>query len=318
MSEVPRYADLPEAPAGGRSGWGVFGPEDSVGMLNLQTPERVAAAARLVRRGALFPLDAPLGMFSPALAATRGVPRHTVLHRAGTIGFDDLYDNFYPQASSQWDSLGHVGYAPDVFYNGATESDVAEGRRNTIEHWSRKGIAGRAVLLDLVRSRSSAGRPYDPGSSTAFDVADLEAARLEAGVEFENGDVLLVHTGFAEWYGNQDDDTRVRLPYRLQAPGLARTEEMCAYLWDHRVCAVATDTFAVEVWPPSSDPADGALGFIHRILIGQFGMALGELWWLADLARDCAEDGVHQMFLVSVPLHAPGGIGSPPNAVAIK
>src|SRR5579884_4133233 len=105
MSEVPRYADLPEAPAGGRSGWGVFGPEDSVGMLNLQTPERVAAAARLVRRGALFPLDAPLGMFSPALAATRGVPRHTVLHRAGTIGFDDLYDNFYPQASSQWDSL---------------------------------------------------------------------------------------------------------------------------------------------------------------------------------------------------------------------
>ena len=54
------------------------------------------------------------------------------------------------------------------------------------------------------------------------------------------------------------------------------------------------------------------------MLIGQFGMALGELWWLADLARDCAADGVYEMFLASAPLNAPGGIGSPANAVAIK
>jgi hypothetical protein len=47
-------------------------------------------------------------------------------------------------------------------------------------------------------------------------------------------------------------------------------------------------------------------------------MALGELWWTEDLAADCAEDGVNEVFLVSVPLNAPGGIGSPPNALAIK
>jgi hypothetical protein len=33
---------------------------------------------------------------------------------------------------------------------------------------------------------------------------------------------------------------------------------------------------------------------------------------------DCAADGVYEMFLVSAPLNAPGGIGSPANAVAIK
>jgi hypothetical protein len=54
------------------------------------------------------------------------------------------------------------------------------------------------------------------------------------------------------------------------------------------------------------------------MLIGQFGMALGELWWLRDLAGDCAADGIYEMFLVSAPLNAPGGIGSPANAVAIK
>lgn len=54
------------------------------------------------------------------------------------------------------------------------------------------------------------------------------------------------------------------------------------------------------------------------MLIGQFGMALGELWWLADLAADCAADGIYEMLCVSAPLNAPGGIGSPANAVAIK
>jgi hypothetical protein len=60
------------------------------------------------------------------------------------------------------------------------------------------------------------------------------------------------------------------------------------------------------------------MGFVHQMLIGQFGMALGELWWLKDLADDCAADGVCEAFFVSAPLNGPGDIGSPANAVAIK
>ena len=44
-------------------------------------------------------------------------------------------------------------------------------------------------------------------------------------------------------------------------------------------------------------------------------MALGELWWLDDLAADCADDGVYEGLLVSSPTHAPGGISAAPNAV---
>jgi kynurenine formamidase len=315
MSELPSYDELPVAPGGGRSGWGVFGPDDNVGLISLLTPERVLDASRLIRRGALFPLDAPLDAFSPTIAATRGIPRHHVLHTPGTIGFDDVYDNFFPQASSQWDSLGHVGYAPDAFYNGATEDDVATGRRNTIEHWARHGLAGRGVVLDMVRTLAEAGRPYDPGTSTAFSVEDLELARSRAGVEFRAGDFLLVHTGFAAWYLDQPMPVRAELSRTLTTPGLEAGEEMCRYLWDAHVCAVASDTFAVEVFPPNRS---SATGFLHRMLIGQFGMALGELWWTEDLAADCAEDGIHEVFLVSVPLNARGGIGSPPNALAIK
>jgi kynurenine formamidase len=314
LPALPAYRDLPPAPDGGRSGWGLFGPDDSVGLLNLQTPDKIVAAARLIRKGAVFPLDAPVDAIAPPLAASRGIVRHRVLHAPGTFGFDDVYDNVYPQVSSQWDSLAHVGYAPDAFYNGATEDDILAGRRNTIEHWARRGIAGRAVLLDLERTLGG-GDGYDLGTSLRFSVADLEAARARAGVEIRPGDVLLLHTGFGAWYAGQDARTRQRLSRELTVPGIANGEPMCEYLWDLHIAAIASDTFAVEAFPVDRD---SVTGFLHRMLIGQFGMALGELWRTDALAADCAADGVSEMFLTAAPWHAPGGIGSPANAIAIK
>jgi kynurenine formamidase len=318
MAELPRYRDLPLAPRGGRSAWGMFGADDNLGLINLLTPERIAAAASLVRSGSVFPLDVPLGSVRPALAQSRGTPRHTVLHEPGTIAFDDLYDNFYPQGSSQWDSLGHIGYAPDEFYNGATEAEVLAGTRNTIDHWARHGIAGRAVLLDVAAAMTGAGLHYHPGESIAIGVPELELARQRAGLDFQTGDILLLHTGFAQWYAGQPREIRNRMPGRLTAPGLAHTEEVCEYLWDSHAAAIGSDTFAAEVWPPDWSSQANPMGFLHRMLIGQLGMALGELWWLADLAADCATDGRYEAFLVSAPFNAPGGIGSPANAVAMK
>lgn len=319
MTELPDYDSLPAVEGGARSGWGLFGADDCAGLMNLQTPERVVAAARLVRRGAVFPLNAPLDYPSPPLFG-RGAVRRTNLSIRGGRGFDDVLDNFYPQAASQWDSLGHVGFKENVFYNGASWEDVNGGRRNTIEHWAHKGIAGRAVLLDLQRAMSECGRDYDPGSSHALTVEELELARRRAGVEYEPGDVILLRTGFTEWYLTQDAAARRRLasPDLLQAAGLEHSEAMVRYLWNTRACAVASDCPSVEVWPPDRRPEAWPFGFLHTMLIGQFGLALGELWWLEDLAADCAADGVCEMFLTSAPLNAPGGIGSPPNALAIK
>ena len=47
-------------------------------------------------------------------------------------------------------------------------------------------------------------------------------------------------------------------------------------------------------------------------------MALGELWWLGDLARSCRADGRFEVFFTAAPSHVIGGIGSPANALAIK
>ncbi len=315
--DLPRYDDLPQGDLGGRLGWHVFGEHDQVGMLNLLTPERRAAAAALAHRGETFPLDLPLGFFDPPLNPARGTPRHHVLDQPGGIGLDDVWDNVFPQAGSQWDSLAHVGYGRDVYYNGATAEQIRSEGRNGIDHWARRGIVGRALVFDVPRAFAAAGQEYDPASSQEIGPADLELVREHANVSYQGGDILLLRTGFAGWYTTQPFEVRRDLPRKMAAPGLAHTEDVCRYLWDAQVCAVATDTFAVEAWPADTSAQAAPFGFIHQILIGSLGMALGELWWLDDLAEDCANTGVYEGLLVSNPTYAPGGISAMPNAAVL-
>jgi hypothetical protein len=47
-------------------------------------------------------------------------------------------------------------------------------------------------------------------------------------------------------------------------------------------------------------------------------MPIGEMWNLEGLAEDCAEDRRYDFFITSAPLNIPGGVGSPPNAIAVK
>jgi kynurenine formamidase len=298
----------------------VFGETDSLGLLNLQTQARVLAACGLVKKGMVFPLNAELDAVDPPLDSDRSMVRHRLLHppAPGITDFDDVLDNFFPQISSQWDSLAHVAYSPGVFYNGATSDDILAGSRNTIDHWARRGIAGRGILLDLERALNSGGRSYSPDGATAFSPADLEEARRHAGVEFTPGCIVVLRTGFLGWYIRQPWRVRRRLAGDLRAPGIEHTEEMARYLWDSQVMAIAADNFSVEVWPPAWGERDAPFGFLHRVLIGSLGMALGELWHVDDLAADCAGDGVYEFFLTSAPLNVRGGVGSPPNALALK
>ena len=246
-SGIPPYDDLPRDEAGAPVGWGVFGAGDAVGRMSLQTPAAVAAAAQSVVRGAVFPLNAPQDLFDPPLYG-RGAIRHTRLPSTGGTGFDDVYDNYYPQASSQWDALSHVAYRPDVFYQGVTAGELARDGRNGIEVWAQRGIAGRGVLLDVARALEADGRPLDAGSSTALTVDDLELARREAGVEFLPGDVVLVRTGFVGWYRRQHERARQAMARgRLTAAGIEHTEAMARYVWDSGASAFVSDAPALEV-----------------------------------------------------------------------
>jgi kynurenine formamidase len=312
---LPSYTELPHAPGGrGRSAWHLFGPDDNAGLINLQTPERVAAAAREIRDGAMFNLNAPIDRYDPPLYGRRATT-HRLLPETGDTGFDDELDSFNPQAGSQWDSLAHVPASPGSFYNGVTVQQIRESHRNTIGHWVAHGMAGRGVLLDVERFVGAA-----PGEAVGLTVTQLEQCRRGASAEITPGDILLLYTGFDRWYAAQPESKRRMMADEraLTAAGVEHSEEMAAYLWDLHISAIVSDNPSVEVWPPDWSRQAQPFGFLHHTLIGLFGMALGELWWLADLADDCRRDGRYTMFLASAPLNIPGGVSSPANAVAVK
>ena len=313
---LPRFDDLPAVDgAPPQSAWWLFGRDDQVGMMNLQTPERIAAAARLVERGAMFPLNWDLELPNPPLYG-RGAVRQTILRRP--TANDDVLDNFFPQASSQWDSLIHVGHSQHGFYNGVTHAEITgePGSRGGIENWARRGIAGRAVLLDMGRYLASQGTPLDCGTDTRFTPEQIEACRAAQGIDIREGDVVLVRTGWTSWYVEQDIVKRRELSNRdlLRAPGLQAGEAMARFIWDLHVVALASDVPALEAWPFA--PETG--GFLHEYIIGLFGMGIGELWDLEALADDCAADGRYECFFTSAPINKLAGIGSPPNAIAFK
>jgi len=319
MIHLPEYDELPRTKDGIPSGWGIFGEQDSIGLMNLLTPDAVKRAVSLVKDGTVFALDAELDFFDPPLFGRTRMIRNSIQTRGGR-GQNETYDDFDPQSASQWDSLAHVAYADNVFYNGATVDDVLNNRRNTIDNWARRGIVGRAVLIDLARTSETNDRHYSPGSSHSFTVQDFEEARRAANVSFEVGDIILLRTGFGEWYSSLDQKERERISTResLEACGIEHTEEMARYLWNTHACAVATDCPALEVWPMDLSEAAWPFGALHQIILGQFGMGIGELWWLEDLARACAEDQRYEFMLTSAPLHTVGGIGSTANALAIR
>ncbi len=319
VTNLPSYSELPVkpgAPAG--AAWGLFGDDDQLGCLNLLTPERVVAAAKLVRKGAVFPLNLRIDEPNPPLFGRGGV-KHTLIDLGGGVARDDYLDNFYPQASSQWDGLRHIRHPRDGFYVGVPDDEIVSGKgRLGIEHFARRGIAGRGVLLDVAGHLEAQGTPLDYDSRTIITKETLDACAKTQGVTVQTGDILLVRTGWLRWYleeatPEQKATMAADSMADLRTPGLGPADEMAAYLWDLHIAAIAADNPALEVFPTTQET-----GFLHFKLIPHFGMPIGEMWWLEDLAADCFEDGVHEFLLTSAPLNIPGGVGSPPNAIAIK
>jgi kynurenine formamidase len=313
---VPRYRDLPrEASTNQPCAWSVFGRDDQRGTVNFQTPQRRRDAARLARQGKVFSLNWRLDLPDPPILGRRPAVRSEIDLRPGT---DDFYDTFYPQASSQWDALKHVGHETAGFWRGLTYADVTNrlDPRCGIEHWARTGIVGRFVLIDLDRRERTAGGDLGIGTEPA-PIGELEQALARQGTTVRPGDVVLIRFGWTAWYESTPPDVRRQLAAAemFATPGLSREEATAAWLWDNQCSAVASDCPALEAMPFDRSRVDG---FLHYRLVVLLGMAIGELFDLDALAADCASDGVYEGLFTAAPFNAPGGSGSCANALALK
>jgi kynurenine formamidase len=300
--------------------WGRWGADDEAGTLNEVTPEKLVAAARLVRKGKVFSLALPLDDNGPQKGLYgRHNPHHVMLQDGGDIASGAQNDSIVPylrytddaiymilQCATQWDALSHCFHKGKMYNGHGTEMVHSGGaQKNSIASVPNR-FAGRGVLLDLARYK---GRPWlDAGEPiTAQDLEDCAEAQ---GVEIGAGDFVLLRTGHLAMVRDRGDWG----DYAGGAsPGVA--VDAVDFFCPRMVAAVAIDTTCPEVVP--NETAD-IWAPLHIVMLVHAGIHFGEMWDLEALAADCAEDGVYDFMLVAPPLTVTGAVGSPINPQAIK
>jgi uncharacterized protein (TIGR02246 family) len=282
--------------AGGPAGEPGGGPP-ALGSVARATPERLRAALALVRRGAAFRLDMPLGRLDPPLFG-RPPMRHEVVPTDDYDSWDDRIDDLNTQQGSHWDALRHI-LGPDGAGHGGRAPDALG-----IDLWSA-GIHGRAVVVDLAE-----GLGLEWGERREVSGAEVDGCARRQGVELREGDVLLLRTG---WLAGHLALAPERRPAEVTAPGLAADGATARWLEARGLAAIAADNPGLEAVPT---PPAGRM--LHDRMLPEQGLAVGELFWLEDLCADCRADGVWEGLFVSVPLNLPRACASPANAVVLK
>ncbi|KXS18166.1 hypothetical protein M427DRAFT_53999 [Gonapodya prolifera JEL478] len=322
FSDFPLDKDHPPLAA-----WSLWGKDDQYGTLNLLTPARVKEASSLVKSGDIFPLNWKLELPNPPLFH-RSVLKHEVIRTVQEPAvFDDVYHNFNTQTSTQWDCFhhfaGHLGEPAagsphkNTFYQGKTPEDVPN--LPGVAAWAQRGIAGRAVLLDYRRWALKNGIQYSPGTNHEITLANLKKVAEDQGVTFKTGDILLIRSGWIEWYESLSQVEREKYAAitEIEIAGLENTVEMLQWLWNNHFGAVAGDQTALECVGPLPEGSKSVRWLLHLHLLSQWGSPIGEMFYLEKLADACAKNKRWEFFFTSAPLNKEHGIASPPNAIAI-
>jgi kynurenine formamidase len=304
--------------------WGTWGPDDERGAANFITPERLVAAADLIRTGKIFSLAIPLDATGPVFPP-RQPPHHTMVVTGvdyvanpdsapfgeSPIRFADDYIYMPLQGSSQWDALSHGWYGGSL-YNDVPESairssSVGGATKLGIQN-VKDGLVGRGVLIDVLAAK---GGTLPPGYSITR--ADLEATLKSQKTEVREGDMVIVRTGVVPSWYTLDPAQKAQFFVNPQA-GL--TSDVVPWVKEKKIAGIAADNVALERVP--SEIAPEMVVPMHGNLLRDLGVYIGEIWWLEELAADCAADGRYEFFLAAQPLNITGAVGSPVNPIAIK
>ena len=285
-----------------------FGKDDQIGNLNLITPEKTLAAAKLVTKGKAYRLGIEVNSKTPAFP-----PRSfsiAILQpnqvQSGSLGptkttYNDDIVMGWNGVGPQLDGLGHIGI-DGVYYNCNKAADFAKTSGLTklgIE--TIPAIATRGIVLDMVALYGKGGVVPE---GTAFNQPEIEAAMRRQGVaSIERGDVVLFHTGWTTLIGK--DDKR----YASVEPGLGIGG--ANYLASRGIAAVGADTWGVEVLPFEKN---AGVFEVHQILIPMNGIFILENIDTAELVKDQAWE-----FLFTLgPARMTGAVQAIINPIGIK
>jgi kynurenine formamidase len=198
---------------------------------------------------------------------------------------------------------GHVGthidalchYACGGKLHGGQEAEPVQSYAGGFQTLSVDTIAPilrRGVLLDIA---GAAILPED------FEIAPahLDAALERQGVEIRRGDVVLLRTGWATYFG---DPRKFISGVRGPGPGLAGAR----WLSGRGIFAAGSDTVAFEKVPDPAMP-------VHVHFLVERGIHIVECLNLEELAAA----RVHSFLFIAAPLKIRGGTASPIRPIAV-
>lgn len=292
-----------------RSRWG---DDDQKGAANLLTPEHTLAALSSVREGRMIDLSHDImpghPMMAPAqspllmsLWSTADTTRRTTREHWGVtneLGAFTERVELCMHTGTHVDALGHITIGDEMF-NGWTyqTSTNAYGlERLGIEQMPP--VITRGVAIDL--SGLDGGDFLD--GPRPVTKKDLTAALDRAGAGIEEGDVVMIRTGWGRFFMKENER------YVSSEPGL--DVEAAQWLTEQGVVAIGADTMAVEVMPY---PDRKLLLPVHQHALVEAGVHLIENLVLDTLARE----GISTFCLIMLPVKFAGATGSPIRPVAV-
>jgi kynurenine formamidase len=296
------------------SNWGRWGKDDELGTVNLITPAKRRQAARLVEDGVSVTCSRPISTeiaadttFQPLrFMVDSGEGRDTaspqrILERRGASEFIGMV--FHGYTITHVDTPAHYFWQGRI-YNGRSCNLITsrEGAQVESVDLLRDGVVSRGVLLDVAALR---GRWLGAGEGVMAE--DLEAAEKAQDVQVEEGDILLVRTGY---YARRLAEGP-RNPIRDGSPAV----HVAAAPWlrERGVALLGSDTHN-DVSPL---PYPGLGNALHIVALVAMGLWLIDNANLEELARACAARRRWAFMLTLAPLRLAAATGSPVNPIAL-
>ncbi len=290
------------------STWGRWDGDGERGALNNLTPERTAAAARLVRSGITVTLSQPLKTVAridmPEPADHHMTMLTDVDIGSGSVRFakDYVGVDYHNDGHTHIDAFSHVAYDDRLYGGVPAESVTAEGAGAGSIEVLKDGLVGRGVLLDVPRVRGVSW--IEPGEHVFRE--DLEAAETAQGVRVQTGDILLVRTGHARRQAEHEPWDTPKSKAGLH-PTAAR------FLAERGVAVLGSD--GNNDTAPST--TEGVAFPIHVLAINAMGIHLLDYLQFEDLVPRCEAAGRWEFLFAAAPLRIVHGTGSPLNPTAI-
>lgn len=296
----------------GRSPWG---PTDEIGTLNMMTDASKLATLSKLKTGKTYDLSVDYFVGMPSFHSLGDpayqywlthTPHGTVVDNPNGMGkamnekvsYTGDAISMYTHMGTHIDALNHFGLNGKIWNGYSADEHLGD------KGWKKTGaetippIIARGVLIDVAAYKNVPVLDHNYRVSKA----DLMAALEQQKTVLQQGDVVLIRTGQAQFYEDADK-------FLHQYPGI-NLEAVRWLIEDRQVMLLGADNLSFEAFP--SERTDNWVP-VHTYLLAEKGVMFIEQMFLEELSQD----RVYEFAFIAASLKLKGASGAPMRPLAL-